>query len=86
MKTPSRSFVLTIRLSNELDRRLSAEAGRQGLTRSATVCAILDHALRKPLRVPAAAARRQSILASGHGADRDTETFIEQLADDRDWR
>lgn len=86
MKTAAPSSVLTIRVPKALDRRLAAEARRKRLTRSEAARAILEEALNKPDEDPVAAARRQSILASRQGADKDTLAFIEQLADDRGWR
>jgi hypothetical protein len=86
MKASSSSHVLTIRVPKALGRRLAAEARRKRLTRSEAARAILEEALNKPDEDPADAARRQSILASRQGADKDTLAFIEQLADDRGWR
>ncbi|MBK9241115.1 MAG: ribbon-helix-helix protein, CopG family [Acidobacteria bacterium] len=86
MKTSAPSSVLTIRVPKALDRRLTAEARRQRLTRSEAARAILEEALNEPAEDPAIAARRQSILASRQGADKDTLKFIDQLADDRGWR
>jgi hypothetical protein len=87
MKTPRESSsVLTIRVPRSLDRRLAAEARRQRLTRSEAARAILEEALNKPDEDPAAAARRQSLLASRQEADADTLAFIEQVADKRGWR
>lgn len=86
MKTSSPSSVLTIRVPKALDRRLTAEARRKRLTRSEAARAILEDALNKPDEDPVDAARRQSILASRQGADKDTLAFIETLADDRGWR
>ena len=86
MKTSSASSVLTIRVPKALDRRLAAEARRKRLTRSEAARAILEDALNTPDEDPADAARRQSILASRQGADKDTLAFIAQLADDKGWR
>lgn len=86
MKTSAPSNVLTIRVPKALDRRLAAEARRQRMTRSEAARAILEKALSQPDEDPASAARRQSILASRQGADKDTLAFIDQLADDRGWQ
>jgi hypothetical protein len=86
MKTSASSRVLTIRVPRTLDRRLAAEARRKRLTRSEAARAILVEALIAPDEDPVAAARRQSILASRQGADKDTLAFLEHLADDRGWR
>lgn len=86
MKISAASSVLTIRVPKALGRRLAAEARRQRLTRSEAARAILEEALNKPDEDPAVAARRQSMLASRQGADKDTLKFIEQIADDRGWR
>jgi len=87
MKPPSKSTgVLTIRVPKSLDRRLAAEARRQRVTRSEAARAILEEALNKPDEDPAAAARRQSILASRQDADAETLAFLEAVADDRGWQ
>jgi len=56
------------------------------MTRSEAARAILEEALNKPDEDPAAAARRQSILASRRDADADTLAFLETVADDRGWQ
>jgi hypothetical protein len=86
MTTSTGSRVLTIRVPTALDRRLAAEARRKRLTRSEAARAILEEALNTPDEDPADAARRQSILASRQGADKETLAFIEHLADGRGWR
>jgi len=84
--SPRSTSVLTIRVPKSLDRRLAAEARRQQMTRSEVARAILEEALNKPDEDPAAAARRQSILASRRDADADTLAFLETVADDRGWQ
>lgn len=87
-RRPARtSTVLTIRVTPDLERRLSREARRSRRTRSETARAILQLALQDAsVEDPAAEARRQSILVSEHPAELDALEFIAAAADLTGWK
>ena len=78
--------MLTIRVPQTLDRRLTAAARRSRRSRSEAARAILEAALLDGAHDPAAEARRQSVLASRQDADSDTLAFLDAVADDRGWQ
>jgi predicted transcriptional regulator len=80
------SAVVTVRLTRELERRLSREARRSRRTRSEVARDILEAHLSCSAPDPAAEARRQSVLASRQDADRETLAFIEHAGDQRGWK
>ena len=80
------SAVLTVRLTRDLERRLSREARRSRRSRSAIAREILEAHLAGPIADPRAEARRQSLLASAQDADRETLAFIEHAGDPRGWK
>ena len=84
----SPSSVLTIRVTPDLNRRLTRAARTSRRTRSETARAILEIALGAGVAAgdPAAEARRQSTLASARASDRDALSFIATTADLRGWR
>lgn len=80
------SAVVTVRLTRELERRLAREARRSRRSRSAVARDILEAHLAGSIADPHAEARRQSLLASGQNADRETLAFIEYAGDSRGWK
>lgn len=80
------SAILTVRLTPEMERRLAREARRSRRSRSETARAILEAHLAAPAVDPDAEARRQSLIASAHDADRDVLDFIEHAGDSRGWK
>ena len=80
------SVVVTVRLTRESERRLTREARRTRRSRSAVARDILEAHLAGPIADPQAEARRQSLLASGQDADRETLAFIEHAGDPRGWK
>lgn len=80
------SAVLTIRVPQSLDRKLTQEARRQRRTRGETARSLLASALRDVTDTdPAVEARRQSRLASKRASERDALDFIVDAADLRGW-
>lgn len=80
------SAVVTVRLTREMERRLTQEARRSRRSRSEVARAILEAHLSSPVADPQAEARRQSLLASAQDADSDTLAFIEHAGDPRGWK
>jgi hypothetical protein len=80
------SVVVTVRLTQELERRLAREARRLRRSRSEVARAVLEAHFAGPAVDPHAEARRQSLLASAQDADRDTLDFIEHAGDARGWK
>jgi hypothetical protein len=83
-----RSAVVTLRVPEELDRRIAREARRRRRTKSALVREALQTAFAAsaPADDPAREARRQSLLVSGRPSEREALEFIEATADERGWR
>jgi hypothetical protein len=80
------STVLTLRVPQSLNRKLTQEARRQRRTRGETARALLAAALEDVKQEdPAIEARRQSRLASAQASERDTQAFIAGIADLRGW-
>jgi hypothetical protein len=84
----AKSTVVTLRVPEELDRRIAREARRQRRTKSALLRDTLQSAFRgaAPADDPVRDARRQSLLVSGRASERDVLEFIEASADDQGWR
>lgn len=80
------STVMTVRVTAELDRRLTREARRRRRTRSQVAREILEAQLLAPETDPASEARRQSLLVSGRDSERDALAFVEKAGDPRGWR
>jgi len=82
-----RSSVVTLRVPEELDRRITREARRRRRSKSALVREALQSAFAggAPPDDPAREARRQSLLVSGRASEREALEFIEASADDRGW-
>jgi hypothetical protein len=82
------SAVLTLRVPEELDRRIARAARRRRRTKSAVLREVLQTAFGAgpPAPDPAQEARRQSLLVSGRPSEREALRFIEQAADTRGWR
>lgn len=80
------SAVVTVRLTRDLERRLTRAARRLRRSRSEMARAILEQHLTGPAADPHAEARRQSLLASAQDADRETLDFIEHARDLRGWK
>jgi predicted transcriptional regulator len=79
--------VVSLRVSPELNRRLSAAARQRRHSRSETARAILEAALMTGSTPdPAKEAQRQSRLASRRASERDALDFIVSAADLRGWR
>lgn len=76
------STVLTLRVPQEVDRRIEARARRCRKTKSE----VLRDAFggERPVD-PAREARRQSLLVSRRDSERDAMEFLESAADDRGW-
>jgi hypothetical protein len=88
MRKGEGSAVLTLRLPDELDRRIERAARRQRRTKSALVCEVLRSAFGSSQadRDRAHEARRQSLLVGGRPSERDALRFIAVAADTRSWR
>ena len=85
-RTPVPTSVLTIRVPRDLDRRLSREARRRRVTRSAVAREILESSLAASTLVdPAAEARRQSLLARTRASEREALQFVVDAADLKGW-
>lgn len=84
----SRSAVVTLRVPEELDRRIAREARRRRRTKSALLRDALQSAFGHavPADDPTREARRQSLLVSGRASEREALEFIEASADERGWR
>ena len=82
------STVLTLRVSQELGRRIAREARRKRRTKSAVLREVLESAFEgsAPTDDPATEARRQSLFVSGRASEKDALRFIERVADVRGWR
>jgi predicted transcriptional regulator len=80
------STVLTLRVTPDLDRRLTQEARRTRRTRGETARTILEAVLSGATDDPAAEARRQSLVASGRPSEREALRFVAASADRRGWR
>ena len=78
--------VMTVRVTQELDRRLTREARRRRRTRSQVAREILEAQLLTSATDPAIEARRQSLLASRRDSERDALAFVERAGDPRGWR
>jgi predicted transcriptional regulator len=80
--------VVTIRVPEELDRRIAREARRRRRSKSALVRDALQSvfAAVAPADDPAREARRQSLLVSGRASEHEALEFIEASADDGGWR
>jgi transcriptional regulator of met regulon len=88
MSAPEPTTVLTLRVPADLDRRISREARRARKTKSALLRdALLQAFADGPApEDPAREARRQSLLVSRRGSEREAIDFIEHAADSRGWR
>ena len=81
------SAVVSVRVSVDLDRRLTVAARRRRRSRSETARSILEAALTTGgAPDPAREARRQSRLASTRASEQDVLQFIATAADLRGWR
>ena len=81
------SIVLTIRVPQDLDRRLAREARRRGRTRSEVARSLLAASLQTtPLDDPRKEARRQSRLAAAQAEEREVLRLIVDVADLRGWK
>ena len=78
--------VLTIRVSRSVVRRLTAEARRRRLSRSAMARAILEQGLGGDTVDPLAEARRQSLLVRRKASEREVIRFITDAADLEGWK
>ena len=80
--------VLTLRVPAALDRRISQEARRARKTKSALLRDALHRAFADGPAPddPAREARRQSLLVSRRGSEREAIDFIEHAADTKGWR
>jgi hypothetical protein len=85
---PRGSVVLTLRVPPVLDRRIERVARRKRQTKSAVLREALQNAFggEAPAADPAREARRQSLLVSGRGSEREVLDFIEHANDDQGWR
>jgi Ribbon-helix-helix protein, copG family len=84
----ARSAVLTLRVTPDLDRRIERVARRRRRTKSAVLREALQDVFggESPSDDPAREARRQSLLVSSRGSERETLEFLEHSADDKGWR
>ena len=82
------STVLTLRVPDDVDRRIQQEARRTRRTKSAVMRDALQHAFgdAPPPEDPAREARRQSLLVSGRASEADAIAFAEHAGDPRGWR
>ena len=86
-KTSGPSAVLTIRVTPEINRRLTRAARASRRTRSETARAILETALAgTTVADPVAEAQRQSRLASQRPDQQDVLEFITTAADLKGWQ
>jgi hypothetical protein len=85
-KPDASTDVLTIRVPRSVVRRLTAEARRRRLTRSAMARAILEQGLGGEVVDPLAEARRQSLLVRRRKSERDVIRFITDAADLEGWK
>ncbi len=86
-KTTTPSAVLTLRVPRDTERRLLREARRRRRTRSDVAREILVAGLADPHDHDARTeARRQSALATAHGANDDIVRFITAAADLKGWK
>jgi predicted transcriptional regulator len=83
-----RSTVVTLRVPEELDRRIAREARRRRRPKGAVVREALQAAFGEAGADddPAREARRQSLLVSGRASEREALRFVEANADTRGWR
>ncbi len=81
----SATEIVTIRVSKDLARRLTAEARRQRRTRSAVARAALAKGLGQPEDDPQADARRQSLLVRRRASEREALRFVVDAADIKGW-
>lgn len=80
------STVLTLRVSQDLSRRLTRAAARRRRTRGETARDLLETALAATVpEDPGVEARRQSKLASRRPSERDLLEFIANAADVQGW-
>ena len=88
MRKVGGSAVLTLRVSEELDRRIARAARRKRRTKSALLGEVLQSAFgaSSPTNNPVQEVRRQSLLVTGRASERDALRFIERAADTRGWR
>ena len=88
MSASEPTTVLTLRVPADLDRRIAQQARRFRKTKSALLRDALIQAFGggPPPGDPAREARRQSLLVSRRGSERDALDFIEHAADTRGWR
>ena len=83
----ARSRVVTLRIPEDLDRRIGRAARRSRRTRSDVVRDALEAAFADgPGADPAREARRQSLLVSGRPSEADALAFNSAAADDEGWR
>ena len=84
----AKSTVITLRVPEELDRRIAREARRRRRTKSAVVRDALQNAFggAAPGDDPVREARRQSLLVSRRRSEREALEFVETSADVRGWR
>ncbi|HVF59420.1 MAG TPA: hypothetical protein VNJ70_06365 [Thermoanaerobaculia bacterium] len=80
--------MLTIRINDDLKRALAREALRRRKTMSEVAREILTAGLSSEGSVldPTQEARRQSLLVSRRGSEREALEVIEQTADTRGWK
>ena len=88
MGNRARSAVVTLRVPDELDRRIEREARRQRRTKSALLREAIAAAFAGPAAAddPAVEARRQSLLVSGRKSEREALDFVVSASDTRGWR
>jgi predicted transcriptional regulator len=84
-KPPSDGTVLSIRVTADLDRRLTREARRRRLSRSAVARAALEAGLGQPGPDFASEARRQSLIASRRRSPAE-DAFWLRVADATGWK
>ena len=84
----ARSTVVTLRVPEELDRRIAREARRRRRPKGAVVREVLQAAFGEAGAGddPAREARRQSLLVSRRASEREALRFVEANADARGWR
>jgi predicted DNA-binding protein len=82
------SAVVTLRVPDDLDRRIAREARRRRRTKSELVREALETAFGESSAAtdPAAEARRQSLLVSGRKSEAEALDFSVAAADTRGWR
>lgn len=83
-----KSTVVTLRVPEDLERRIAREARRLRRSRSDVVRDALQVAFGESLAAenPAREARRQSLLVSDRPSEGEALDFIEAAADTRGWR